>query len=305
MPAMNSVVTNGMSNTSDQALQDYLDSLLNIESIEPPAEDKLAPVKFAASNIATLPANPRPTRPSTRPYAEPIRTLNLRMPLPPVASPAAVIEEKSIVAEAIAPPIKAEPIAPAPTISPQIESSPPIESIEPEPTLAQMAEPAEWLANGRPYWAQQPFECLLFKSGGLILAAPLVELGSIYPMDEDSLTSLFGQTSWFMGLLPMKEYSARAVDTAMVVMPERYSESMRTAYRFLITLHGSDWGLAVDSVVNSVVLDPSAVRWRGQRSKRPWLAGTVVEQMCALLDISQLAWMFHNQDRKRHNAEPA
>jgi len=91
----------------------------------------------------------------------------------------------------------------------------------------------------------------------------------------------------------------------MVVMPERYLESMREQYHYLLTLFGSDWGLAVDEVINSVVLDPDNVRWRGQRSKRPWLAGTVVEQMCALLDISQIAWMFHNQDRRRQTLEPA
>jgi purine-binding chemotaxis protein CheW len=102
-----------------------------------------------------------------------------------------------------------------------------------------------------------------------------------------------------MGLLPVKDYNVRAIDTALVVMPERYEQPMRENYRYVISLYGADWGLAVDEVMNSVRLDPDQVRWRGQRSKRPWLAGTVVDQMCALLDIGQLAWMFHNQDRKR------
>jgi purine-binding chemotaxis protein CheW len=52
-------------------------------------------------------------------------------------------------------------------------------------------------------------------------------------------------------------------------------------------------------VVGTVMLDPERIRWRGQRSKRPWLAGTLIDQMCALFDIAQLAWLFHSQDRKR------
>ncbi|MDB6062961.1 MAG: hypothetical protein JWM78_3064 [Verrucomicrobiaceae bacterium] len=285
------------SNSSDQALQDYLDSLLGADA---PLEEAPSQKYAAASNIATLPWAPRAVRSvQVRPYAEPIRTLNLRMPLPPIAE--AVVEIPVPVIEVPAPIVEQVPPPAIPEITVEVVTQPLAEIEETADGLAHMAEPAEWLANGRPYWAQQPFECLLFKSGGLTLAAPLVELGSIYPLGEDSLTTVFGQTSWFMGLLPVKEYNARAINTAMVVMPERYQESMRAAYRYLITLYGSDWGLAVDVVINSVMLDPDDIRWRGQRSKRPWLAGTVVEQMCALLDISQLSWMFHNQDRKRQS----
>lgn len=307
----------------DQALQDYFDSLLDdaepiaVAAVPAPAVANLS----STPNIAILPAT-RPAReprvePPIRPYAEPIRTLNLRMPLPPVAEPE-VVTAPVEVPTTIAPPIEIAPPVrtviesiPAIDTKPTIDAKPTVdtkpiaaepvivESAQPEDALALMTAPADWLANGRPQWAQQPFECLLFRVGGLALAAPLTELGAIYPLEQDSLTSIFGQTSWFMGLLPVKDYNVRAIDTALVVMPERYEQPMRENYRYVISLYGADWGLAVDEVMNSVRLDPDQVRWRGQRSKRPWLAGTVVNQMCALLDIGQLAWMFHNQDRKR------
>jgi purine-binding chemotaxis protein CheW len=126
--------------------------------------------------------------------------------------------------------------------------------------------------------------------GGLTLAVPLVELGSIYPI-TDGLTPLFGQADWFMGLMPVKETNIRTVDTAKLVMPERYSDQMQEQFAYVISINGFDWGLAVDTVFNSIKLHPDDVRWRGERSKRPWLAGTVVEHMCALLDVSQLAMM--------------
>jgi purine-binding chemotaxis protein CheW len=192
-------------------------------------------------------------------------------------------------------PVVRPPVTPPPVVQAEVE----VETIDAEADIAEMAPPQAWPDNGRPQWAQQPFECLLFKVGGLALAVPLVELGAIYPLETDLLTSIFGQADWFMGLLPVKDYNVRTVDSARVVMPERYREEMRAGYRYVITLNGTDWGLAVDQVANAVLLDPEQVRWRGQRSQRPWLAGTVVAHMCALLDVAQLAWMFHNQDRKR------
>lgn len=296
------------SQSPDQVLQDYFDLLLDdIPAPAPapaPASASAAPPS-PSTNVATLPTvrpirESKPENSTVRPYAEPIRTLNLRVPLPPVAAPAAPAQPVTAPAQPAVAPI--EVLEPAQTDTPAtVEIAPALErSTElAQDQLASMTPPADWLANGRPAWAQQPFECLLFRVGGLALAAPLIELGAIYPLEKDSLTSIFGQTSWFMGLLPVKEYNVRVIDSALVVMPERYEETMRERYRFIISLYGADWGLAVDEVMNSVRLDPEQVRWRGHRSKRPWLAGTVVDQMCALLDVGQLAWMFHNQDRKR------
>jgi purine-binding chemotaxis protein CheW len=157
-------------------------------------------------------------------------------------------------------------------------------------------QPTPWLENGRPCWAQERFECLLFSVGGLALAVPLVELGTIYPLDNE-LTPIFGQADWFLGLLSVKGVNIRTVNTGKVVMPERYNGTMEETFSYVITINGVDWGLAVDSVSTAITLVPEDVRWRTQRSKRPWLAGTVVEKMCALLDVSQLAAMFVDQDR--------
>jgi purine-binding chemotaxis protein CheW len=44
------------------------------------------------------------------------------------------------------------------------------------------------------------------------------------------------------------------------------------------------WGLACDELAQVVTLRPDEVRWRTSRTRRRWLAGTVIEHMCALLD---------------------
>jgi purine-binding chemotaxis protein CheW len=267
-------VASNVTSHADEALQEYLDLLLKPE----PAADRRAP--------------------ADRPYAEPPRPL--RVTLPPVAppraeSPPVVATDALVEAEGVAGPAE-ESLA---TVDVDVVAAAP--SADPRQPLpgADPLQPAPWADNGRPLWAQQRFEVLLFSVGGLKLAVPLVELGAIHALEGRALTPIFGQIDWFLGMLPLKEYSLRVIDTAKVVMPERYDATMPANYRYIITLNGSDWGLGVDAIHDSRQLLPEAVRWRGARGKRPWLAGTVIEQMCALIDAAQLTWMFHNLDRRR------
>ncbi|MEH3023316.1 MAG: chemotaxis protein CheW [Pseudomonas oryzihabitans] len=158
-----------------------------------------------------------------------------------------------------------------------------------QPAVAEGVPPGPLRLDGRPEWGEEPFECLLFDVAGLTLAAPLVCLGSIYPLTDEELTPLFGQPDWFLGLLPCQAGNLRVLDTARWVMPERYRDDYREGLKFVISLQGLDWGLAVHGVSHSVRLDPAEVKWRNQRANRPWLAGTVIDQMCALLDVAALA----------------
>ncbi|AXA67921.1 chemotaxis protein CheW [Pseudomonas oryzihabitans] len=158
-----------------------------------------------------------------------------------------------------------------------------------QPAAAAGVPPSAVHLEGRPEWGEEPFECLLFDVAGLTLAAPLVCLGSIYPLTDEELTPLFGQPDWFLGLLPCQAGNLRVLDAARWVMPERYRDDYREGLKFVISLQGLDWGLAVHGVSHSVRLDPAEVKWRNQRATRPWLAGTVIDQMCALLDVAALA----------------
>ncbi|MDH4761751.1 purine-binding chemotaxis protein CheW [Pseudomonas oryzihabitans] len=158
-----------------------------------------------------------------------------------------------------------------------------------QPAAAAGVPPGAVHLEGRPEWGEEPFECLLFDVAGLTLAAPLVCLGSIYPLTDEELTPLFGQPDWFLGLLPCQAGNLRVLDAARWVMPERYRDDYREGLKFVISLQGLDWGLAVHGVSHSVRLDPAEVKWRNQRATRPWLAGTVIDQMCALLDVAALA----------------
>lgn len=140
-----------------------------------------------------------------------------------------------------------------------------------------------WQDNGRPDWAQGRFDALIFKVAGLKLAVPLVSLGLIHPIDK-KFNALPHQTPWFLGLLRVSGGSIKVIDTAMCVMPERYTPDCREGLKYVITLHGYEWGLACHQVEKAIRLDPDTINWRTQRGKRPWMAGTVRDHMCALID---------------------
>ncbi|MDT4830631.1 CheW-like domain protein [compost metagenome] len=207
---------------------------------------------------------------------------------------AAVLEEQVRDARlevGVAPPVAAVPVI-APVAPPARVVAEPAQLAVPvvEPQAANTPAPLLGLGEGgRPSWAEEPFECLLFDVAGLTLAVPLVCLGSIYPLGEQELTPLFGQPDWFLGLLPSQAGNLKVLDTARWLIPDRYREDFRQGLQYVISVNGHEWGLAVHQVSRSIRLDPAEVKWRGQRTQRPWLAGTVIEHMCALLDVAALA----------------
>lgn len=161
---------------------------------------------------------------------------------------------------------------------------------------AEINEPAPWLENGQPAWGQERFECLLFTVAGLKLAVPLVSLGAIYKIEND-FTPLVGRADWFMGLYQTQDRNVQVVDTAKWVMPDRYHDGVKQNYKFIIRLGGNNWGIACDQVHEAISLEPTQVRWRSERSKRPWLSGTVIDQMCALLDADTLSYLLQKDIR--------
>ncbi|CAI8715328.1 Chemotaxis signal transduction protein [Pseudomonas sp. IT-P253] len=254
------------------ALQSYLDALLQDATEELPLEVEALPeaVEVEAAldefQAAVLEEQARDAhKPAV--VAAPV-------PAPVAKAPIALIEAPTPV------------VAPVSTIAPLLQTLvPPVVEVHLPPSNT--PPPVE--TDGRPAWAAEPFECLLFDVAGLTLAVPLVCLGSIYSLAGHELTPLFGQPEWFLGILPSQAGNLKVLDTARWVMPDRYREDFRQGLQYVISVQGYEWGLAVHQVSRSLRLDPNEIKWRSHRGQRPWLAGTVIEHMCALLDVAELA----------------
>ncbi|MDQ2078069.1 chemotaxis protein CheW [Marinimicrobium sp. ABcell2] len=267
----------------DQVLQNYFDALLDTDEAASPTRyaDPLEEQRERLQKLLYSAAISAQELERAESVIEPVHTL--------VSDP-----EPTPLPEAIQEPLASTQVPS--TLAPDIEEAI-VEPVSAE-AFSYQAKDLEWLPNGRPAWAQSRFDVLLFDVSGLTLAVPLISLGQIQPI-TDALTPLFGQVDWFMGIQPTPAGKIRTVNTAKFVMPERYDEAFLDSAKYVISIDGVPWGLAVDSVRQPVTLEPSDVKWRGERSKRPWLAGMVKERMCALLDVPRIGQILMEAERRQ------
>lgn len=218
-----------------------------------------------------------PAMEASRPEPAVVRTLRPEPPVPPPA-PAAVIPLPKVA-------------APVPTPVEVTEATPA------ETTIASTAAAAPRAPDGRPAWAEAPFPCLLFKVDGLSLAVPLVHLNGVLPWPEQ-ITPMPGHRDFFLGLHPHQGNNVKVVDTARVVLPaDRRGPEEEGRYSNIVLIDEGRWGLACAAVDEMITIDPARVKWRSVEGKRPWLAGTVIDQMCALLDVDAFAQMLATGER--------
>lgn len=248
--------------TQHAALQQYLNSLLDSH-----ANDSLPPE----------------TEPALEPRVQPVLTL-FKEPKQALVLPTFAVREPLISEAELA-------LLPVSVTVADVQQEETL-SVEPVATADKTLEQVGW--------SDEPFECLLFDVAGLTLAVPLAALGSIYAFEPSELTPLFAQPDWFIGILPAQSGNLKVLETARWVMPERYTADMRDDLKYVISINGFDWGLAVHQVRHSIRLEPNQVKWRAQRGQRAWLAGTVIEHMCALLDVEVLAKLISQPAIKNH-----
>ncbi|GFM82743.1 chemotaxis protein CheW [Pseudomonas cichorii] len=268
------------------ALQSYLDALLQdaTEELEEPS-NTIDEFQAAVLEEQALDARRQ----------QQVKPVAVAVAAPaPVAVPVAVAAP--VVAPVVTPVVVPAPVVVAEAVVAEVAvpvAVPTVEVVEPVVQLStaagQRTPTPPPTREGRPAWAEEPFECLLFDVAGLTLAVPLICLGSIYPLAGQELTPLFGQPDWFLGILPSQAGNLKVLDTARWIMPDRYRDDFRQGLQYVISVQGYEWGLAVHQVSRSLRLDPAEIKWRGHRGQRPWLAGTVIEHMCALVDVAELA----------------
>lgn len=142
-------------------------------------------------------------------------------------------------------------------------------------------------AVAQPPHPAQPFACLLFKAGGLDLAAPLDRLGGVVPWAP--LTSLPAQAAHILGLLPHLGKQVQVLDPLPLLRPRATAIPAAPATHSIVLSASREWGLACEAVSGIITVHPERVRWRGAAETQPWFSGMVSDRMCALLDMDLLA----------------
>ncbi len=141
-----------------------------------------------------------------------------------------------------------------------------------------------------PDWSQYEFQALFFRVDQLILATPLTDLLRTIKIERKP-TKIPRQPSWFMGLLDEHDCRIGVLDTGQLVFGKKRGglrNLEKNPYKSVLITHDSKWGLACDEVLSISKLKPETVRWRTMREKRPWLIGTVIEELTAVIDVQHL-----------------
>lgn len=201
--------------------------------------------------------------------------------LAPVSAPVvAPVKAPDITKPAVKAPV-ATPVVKTPVVAPV----PPVVEQAKVATVAPTVKAAEPVVKE---YRKGRFQALFFTVAGLKVALPLKALGGIHKIMP--IKSLPGQPEWLKGVMLYREQKINVVDTARWVMPEKYDQELaeRLNYQYVIMLGNSHWGLACDTLVNTIALEQDDVKWRETEGKRPWLAGLIKQHMCALLDVDAL-----------------
>lgn len=133
------------------------------------------------------------------------------------------------------------------------------------------------------------FQALFFLVKGIRFAVPLVNLGGIF--QSVKVTPLFGKPNWFMGIADVRGRKMNVVDTLKWVKSDA---PLSDKYEYMIALDKTLWSIGCDELEGNRILSKDSVTWRQTAGNRPWLAGIVKKEMCALLHVDALIKMFEN-----------
>ncbi|MEO5343756.1 MAG: chemotaxis protein CheW [Gammaproteobacteria bacterium SHHR-1] len=134
-----------------------------------------------------------------------------------------------------------------------------------------------------PAYAEQPFQCLLFRASGNDFAIPLVTLHSIVKQTRAPAT-LPGQPAWHAGLLLHRQQRIGLVDLGVLLT----GAPATGPSPFVVILGEGRFGLLCTEIFRPQTINPDQVKWRQQRRDRPWMMGTLREQLCPLIDTQAL-----------------
>ena len=186
-----------------------------------------------------------------------------------------------------APARKIEPIEPAPIADHQpMKEMAPSEQV----TSSLVSVPQHQALSVMPDWAQHEFQALFFKVEHMILATPLHDLSRTINLDR-KIGKIPGQPSWFMGLLDDQDSRIGVLDTGQLVFGKQRGSQRdleKHPFKQILITEDKRWGLVCDEILSIGRLQPDKVRWRTQRQNRPWLIGTVIEELTAIIDVQML-----------------
>lgn len=142
-----------------------------------------------------------------------------------------------------------------------------------------------------PAWARNEFQALYFRIANFVLAVPLIELSRTLELTGKNINKIPGQAYWCMGLIEDQTRQIKVVDVNALIENQHHGRSLQhsqlSRQNLLISAQG-DFGITCDEVLSIGKLAPDMVRWCARRQSKPWMIGTIIDELTIILDLQQI-----------------
>ena len=134
-----------------------------------------------------------------------------------------------------------------------------------------------------------PLDCMFFKLAGLLLAVPMNQLTGVEKLAQDLQNPALD-----VHLVERDMYGVTCsiIDITKVLLPPAriagLGDLSKRRFRQIILVDNNRLGLVCEEVLGVISVTPSAIRWRTDTGKRPWMAGMISDQQAVLLDLPGL-----------------
>lgn len=143
--------------------------------------------------------------------------------------------------------------------------------------------------------AEPRFSHLKIQVAGLNLVIPYQYVHRDLPWKIEKFAEI-DSPQWLLGETQIEGHCVKLVDIAPLVIPQsRHSALLppsSSAFNHVLMLNNTRWGIACNKIEGGIDLQAAQIQWRSERGKRPWLAGTIVSEKSALLDIDAILYFF-------------
>lgn len=126
------------------------------------------------------------------------------------------------------------------------------------------------------------FQVLLCEVSNIKIAIPLVELGGIHQIS--TLSQTVKQAKWCAGVFLKDSEKYTCIDASAWLMPPKLDDGPVGDYKFGLQLGRTSFLLCCNSIEDTVELSKDDINWRENPNTKPWLAGLITKEMCALID---------------------
>ena len=149
-------------------------------------------------------------------------------------------------------------------------------------TSPQAASAAPLIPDAPAPVAGASLKCFVFTVAGLKLALPLARVTEIIEFSGCGGTPV---PPLLLGHLAYAGQHVPVLDSARILLP---GSNVAPSYQWLVIVDHGSYALACDSVDPNLEVAHAAVRWRTPLTQRRWLAGTLLQHRCALLDADEI-----------------